>query len=52
MFGAVAEKPAACAAERGEIAGLERDGFDRLRQRERDELLAQQCAQALGVARG
>src|SRR5260221_1204406 len=47
----VAEKPAASAAEQCEVAGLERDGFDRLRELERAQLFAQQLRQTLGIAR-
>src|SRR5438067_13127204 len=52
LRGTVAEKPAASAAEQREIAGLERDGFDRLGELERGELFAQQLRQALGIASG
>src|ERR1051325_9534380 len=49
---AVAKEPAACAAERREVTGFERNGLYRLLENKRRELLAQQCRQALGVARG
>src|SRR5258706_1917776 len=47
----VARKPPASAAEQSEVAGLERDGFDRLRELERAQLFAQQLRQTLGIAR-
>ena len=49
--GTIAEQAAARAAEQGEVAGLERDGFDRLGELERAQLFAQQLRQALGIAR-